>query len=443
MRQILLAVQTPRAGKWNHRWIVPDGYQTDDVALKGALSKFDALNSGSIHKDGIVFYRSVEQPSSGRSGREFIFLHFPDFRDVVSSHGKTQCFNAMNAFFESRMDQLINSIDWDNTDGAMIYHSPELAALFNDIEQAIQQNQEQTKSANERGDNKRSGCAGCFRFFVALIVILAAAFYFCHGKILEWYNQHSEQIQKVLDDAVNNNANQNANKPSSDNLNILPGELSDKLYEEWRKSFTLPEENDQHKRYELVQTAVNEAYTYYYSLMAPGDNQTDISMMNANPSGFAKSMFDLQKKASSAVFYDNAIEDKVFEETLENIDPVEFRKAINDLSVVNEAVKNMIKSCNKDSNGQICKDLDNMLPDISAKPWKVADCPEIYPKFFFDTDKEIIEKIRDYIKFVKSDSTIDSVLDECSANPQDPKYQEYKKWIDFKKSFDKWFPDNE
>ncbi len=447
MQQIILAIQTPRAGKWNHRWIIPVGCQTDDLTLREALSRFDLLISGDFQKDGIVFHRLVEQPSIGRSAREFIFLYCPGFSNITSTQGKTLCHDALRAYFESQMEQLVTSIDWDNTDGAMIYHSPDLVALYKNLEQAIQQNPEKKIVSDDKENEKPKGKSGCVLFLTLLVAILAVLFYFGRGIINQRPNlnqyitdkdpasnnfEGASQSQDFSDNGNNNTKPvQSSKELSSTNTEFSPGELKPEDYEEWKKLFTLDDENNPQNRYDMVQAAINAAYEYYRGEDTPKGDLTKLSANVKDYGNFTKKLFAIRDKPSKVLYDVESNHDLTFEDSIKGVDPKEFRKTINDLPNVINAVKKMVKQNSKN---------DIALPSIpNVKPWKVTD---YHPNFFFDTDKEIIENICDYIKDVKSNSTIDNVLSQCSAKSH-PEFEEYQTWIEFYNKFINWFPDNE
>lgn len=127
---MIIAILTPRAGKWNHRWVVAQNQEHD---LERTLDVKLADLKSSIRDDpahGILLTKTVLQPSSGREGPEYVFLFSRNFSEV-SKDNKKRCRDRLESLDVAKIvDEVANSPQCETS---IVCTHPALAKLEKDL----------------------------------------------------------------------------------------------------------------------------------------------------------------------------------------------------------------------------------------------------------------------------------------------------------------------
>ena len=102
MRPVLFA-ETPRAGRWNHRFLIPSHVEVDQSRLATWASRARRHDRGDDYLAAIR--RNVVQASGGREGDELLVLAGIE-TDTLSSEIRDQ----LKGRLECRMDDLENLV---------------------------------------------------------------------------------------------------------------------------------------------------------------------------------------------------------------------------------------------------------------------------------------------------------------------------------------------
>lgn len=124
-KEIVLFLQTPRAGEWNYRFIVPEGVSWNDTFLGKCLENLELQKSG--HK----FSREVTQ-LGGRTGNEILAVWFENFGLLPESQRQT-IHNILEQWFNSERNELILRINWPEEGTVQVVPRPEFTELYNKI----------------------------------------------------------------------------------------------------------------------------------------------------------------------------------------------------------------------------------------------------------------------------------------------------------------------
>ena len=179
LNEIILAIETPRGGSENHRWIAASAEPVTDVQLTKTLQTLDRFPSDVANDFGVVIKREVVQPSSGRQAREYLFLYCPEFMQI-SEADRNRCQEALNRCVNS-IPQILQSINFSA--GIMVYQNDTLNRFFLEISQVLAQVKTTGKSSDKltsnpyKDEKDRRGYFGCTLVF-ALIVLLCSAGFF-------------------------------------------------------------------------------------------------------------------------------------------------------------------------------------------------------------------------------------------------------------------------
>jgi len=110
---------TPRAGRRNHVYLVPDDSKAarrkiEGLALRVSKAVEDLLDSPGIGQDFIVAWQEVTQTTTGRRGREWICLAGIDI-SKLSDHNRKKCADWLKSRLEG-LDEIVASRDWNRSD---------------------------------------------------------------------------------------------------------------------------------------------------------------------------------------------------------------------------------------------------------------------------------------------------------------------------------------
>lgn len=209
LNEIILAIETPRGGSENHRWIAASAEPVTDVQLTKTLQTLDRFPSDVANDFGVVIKREVVQPSSGRQAREYLFLYCPEFMQI-SEPDRNRCQEALNCCVNS-IPQILQSINFSA--GIMVYQNDTLNRFFQEISQVLAQANTTGKSSDNltsnpyKGEKDRRGYFGCTLVF-ALIVLLCSAGFFAAKNALRGLREKCEQYCSG-DDEGNPSAGEN------------------------------------------------------------------------------------------------------------------------------------------------------------------------------------------------------------------------------------------
>lgn len=128
----LLLAETPRAGAYGHRFILPSGSKIKSTQVENYLRNATRINQG---EDYLAASRTVEQrlPNGAvRSGAETIML-----ANFSAGNLSEQRKNHLLELLQKRLSslsELIESIDWDKEGKNTFVYRAELADWLNDEE---------------------------------------------------------------------------------------------------------------------------------------------------------------------------------------------------------------------------------------------------------------------------------------------------------------------
>lgn len=123
MSKIFLIAETPRAGKWNHRYLVAVGNTlSESVIANFVRSARDEL----IGKNYIAVEREVFQEQSGRTGKETLLLIGVDTKHLSDTQ-KLKISSHLEVCLKEDLDHLISTIPWESTGKNLVVESPELS----------------------------------------------------------------------------------------------------------------------------------------------------------------------------------------------------------------------------------------------------------------------------------------------------------------------------
>ncbi|MDR0706201.1 MAG: hypothetical protein LBF88_14605 [Planctomycetaceae bacterium] len=109
-RKFYLFAETPRAGKYNHRFLVPDDCDIpSDISLQTYI---DNVRNDKDGKDFVGVYREVKQVDTNRFGKEILVLAVP-YCDI--SHLAGQLTERLKSHQDELAEIVTEKIDWNKT----------------------------------------------------------------------------------------------------------------------------------------------------------------------------------------------------------------------------------------------------------------------------------------------------------------------------------------
>lgn len=167
MAQLILALVTPRAGEWNHRYIIPGGCSWNDSLLGEALQK---IESSPENRYGICISDTVHQ-QGGREGTEKLFFYCDNF-EYLSRENQNECHKILKDWFENQRDALIRNVNWASEGKKQTISRPELSGLYHDLTN-LTASASQPSEGNEKKKNSCCLRGGCLMLAVVLGIGLA------------------------------------------------------------------------------------------------------------------------------------------------------------------------------------------------------------------------------------------------------------------------------
>lgn len=122
-----LIVATPRAGRWNHRTLVPPGLKENQVErISRCIAEArDQLNG----KEWLAVSRMVKQSQGGREGQELLILADVD-TEKLSPKIKKEILQRLENDFDDLERLILHGIDWDTEGRDDPVKRPELAQWY-------------------------------------------------------------------------------------------------------------------------------------------------------------------------------------------------------------------------------------------------------------------------------------------------------------------------
>lgn len=192
--EIVLFLLAPRAGEWNHRFIVPEGVSWNDAFL-GSCSELLRLNPAC----GSTFSCVVPQ-IGGRNGNEILTVYSPSWNQLPEAR-QTEIRTRLKQWFDSQRDRLIlTEIDWQNQKDVQVVPRPELTALYQEIKAIFKETEptEQTKQTepNKKILTQKSVPVSCrkrktLRKVAIMACLLAGLLWVCSIDLREWTSEIS------------------------------------------------------------------------------------------------------------------------------------------------------------------------------------------------------------------------------------------------------------
>lgn len=124
MERPLLFAETPRAGRWNHRFLVPEELTMTEEQLAEEASRARQQHQGSNY---LAVVRQVEQPSSGRTADELLVLH--GVAEHLDAATRRELLKRLEARLDD-LDRLVQTLDWEREGKRLLVRRQELAAWF-------------------------------------------------------------------------------------------------------------------------------------------------------------------------------------------------------------------------------------------------------------------------------------------------------------------------
>ena len=180
MARLLLIAHTPRAGRHNHRFLIPPGATLAD----GVLSDFLAAATGSPDLSSaaggnyLAAVREVEQPTTGRRGQEVLMLVGVDVARLNPDKRR-----AVDGSLRDRMgdleDLIVRTVDWERDWDRLLVERPELAEWLRRLPSGLPVHRTTARPLpmNPRRGGRRwvlTAVAGLAALVVAAVVGLAA-----------------------------------------------------------------------------------------------------------------------------------------------------------------------------------------------------------------------------------------------------------------------------
>jgi len=187
MRRVFLFSETPRAGHWNYRFLVPESDPVDPETLERYAS---AARRHNVGRDYLAVRRdAVKQVKTGRTAPELLVLAGVD----VDALGERR--RRIEEWLRRRLEDLerlvVEEIDWEREGRTMVVGRPELDRWSAELQPLI--------GLAARQPKPRGRLWACARLLVC-VAILAGLVYFGLGVVLRWLgDRHLSKEQARLD----------------------------------------------------------------------------------------------------------------------------------------------------------------------------------------------------------------------------------------------------
>jgi hypothetical protein len=137
---------TPRAGRWNHRYLIPCGATSPELLL-GRLA--DRARKADRGDDYIAVRRNVAQTATGRAGTELLVVQDDRLRHVGNA-GRERLLAALRSYADRLETLVTETIDWEYDQPALVVERPELTAWREEASRLIASGHEASLGRRER-----------------------------------------------------------------------------------------------------------------------------------------------------------------------------------------------------------------------------------------------------------------------------------------------------
>ncbi|MDO4628438.1 MAG: hypothetical protein Q4C70_04575 [Planctomycetia bacterium] len=219
MEKMILCFYTPRAGKWNHRYILPTDATWSDSALSTALTLLKEAETGSkstLEKKLVTQKKSVVEipgyahsesafQENGRVGLETIFLYHL-YYSQLSDQEKRECQRILDEWFAQKRNILLATVDWETEGISSVIPRPELDVLGKQLSEIEEKLIEKGRKMPLRKRNR-------LRLGTMIVILLL-------GCVIGVGAQYRKDMQKIEDsaDSQMKNATSSSNSSGSGNL---------------------------------------------------------------------------------------------------------------------------------------------------------------------------------------------------------------------------------
>ncbi|MGQ9770944.1 MAG: hypothetical protein ACUVQG_10335 [Thermogutta sp.] len=128
-----LFAMTPRAGRWNHRYLVPPGTVWTEKELAEQVSEADARPMG---RDYVAIVRTATQTSTGRRASEMLILTDPRLAQL-SPKDRDEVAKKLREYSDRLEDLITRQIDWEKAGSPLVVERPELGIWQRELESTL------------------------------------------------------------------------------------------------------------------------------------------------------------------------------------------------------------------------------------------------------------------------------------------------------------------
>ena len=167
-----LIAETPRAGKWNHRFIATKHGKLSDSDIAKIVA---AARRNPQGDDYISVSVKREQLLSGRTGKEILVLTGIDVKKLSESECQ-KIVEQLEQRLKNDFDKLVTeTIDWDKDGEAILLKRQELDNWENDL---IEEFELKTEFLNSKNPQKINSPKNWRLFTIAIVILGATCFFF-------------------------------------------------------------------------------------------------------------------------------------------------------------------------------------------------------------------------------------------------------------------------
>ncbi|MCA9174737.1 MAG: hypothetical protein KDB14_09665 [Planctomycetales bacterium] len=121
----MLFAETPRAGRWNHRFLVPESLSLSEEQLAEQAARARRRPQGANY---LAVVRSVEQPATGRAADELLVLHGVEVERLDAATRRVLLKRLAQRLED--LEQLVEALDWEQEGKRLVVHRRELKEWF-------------------------------------------------------------------------------------------------------------------------------------------------------------------------------------------------------------------------------------------------------------------------------------------------------------------------
>ena len=408
---LVLFLQTPRGGEWNHRFIIPDNRPEWNDAFLGEYRQ--KLNQAGTAV-GVKIAAETRQ-DGGRIGEEVLYFYYRNFSRLPKSvQQKIQ--DQLRNWFDNVRESLIQKIDWPTEGRVIAVPRPELTELFERICRMHNLNTSSTTDPVKKRSNIL--LAGVAMSIITVFIILAVGAMSGSGPTLDKDSVQQQKEGQSLEGFVHVILERGSQiiqgtDPAVEKANQIRQENLENLYKNQKtlfvQDFVLDSDASQNgePNYKAFEDKLKEAFdaiyeTYrsgsgsskglddYVDLKSENVKSVDLKNQNAvNPWLRVKGIKTIKTETSpiQVLILDDLPQPEPDWNVLDGVDPVWFHKTIAALARLNK-VKNNLDS-------RIGEVLVSEMPQI---PDKYESVDNAAPRFFIYSSKysdlDLAEQLR-------------------------------------------------